>query len=340
LHLGYSDVVSVFLNGRLVFAGDSSYQSRDPSFLGVVGFFDTVALPLRKGQNEVLISLAEIAGGWGFMARDGEAIQQAPGMRKVWETSRQFRVPESAAFDPDSGAVFVSNYDGYNRSAAEGKQSISKLMMDGRVETLDWVTGLRNPTGLTVNKGKLWAVETGGIVEIDIKAANILARHAVPGAAGLNDIAGDSSGTLFVSDFRKSVIFRFGAGRSEEWLAGPEVSRPNGVWVDGGKLYWGNNGDGTLKSADLETKTVTVIARFGQGILDGISGDGKGNILISHNEGRLYQVTPAGEVAVILDTSVRGDRIADFTFIPEKRLLIIPGFTGSRVSAWKVGDVP
>lgn len=340
LNFGYSDAASVFLNGRLVFSGDSTYQSRDPSFLGVVGFFDTAALPLRKGENEVLISLAEVTGGWGFMARDGEAIYQAPGMKKVWETSREFRVPESAAFDPDSGAVFVSNYDGYNRSSTEGKQSISRLTKDGRVETLDWVTGLKNPTGLAVHGGKLWAVETGGIVEIDIRGAKILARHAIPGAMALNDIASDASGALFVSDSRKGVIFRFAAGQAEEWLKGLDVSRPNGVWIEGGKLYWGNNGDGSLKSADSAAKEVRVIARLGQGILDGISGDGKGNLLVSHNEGRLFRVTPAGEVTLILDTTVPGDRIADFTFIPEKNLLVIPGFTGSRVSAWKLGDIP
>jgi len=340
LNLGYSDVASVFLNGRLVFTGDSSYQSRDASFLGIIGFFDTVALPLRKGENELLIALAESFGGWGFMARDGAAIHQAPGVEKVWETPREFRVPESVAFDPDSGAIFVSNYDGYNRSAAEGKQSISKMTKDGRIETLDWVTGLKNPTGLVVHGGKLWAVEIGGIVEIDIKAARVVARHPIPGAVALNDITADASGALFVSDFRKGVIFRLAAGQSEDWLKGPEVSRPNGVWVEGGKLYWGNNGDGSLKSADLATKEVRSIARLGQGILDGISGDGEGNILISHNEGRLFRVTPGGEVALILDTSVPGDRIADFTFVLGKNLLIIPGFTGSRVSAWRIGDVP
>jgi hypothetical protein len=48
LNLGYSDYISMFLNGRLLFSGASQYGGRDQSFLGIVGFFDTVYLPLAE----------------------------------------------------------------------------------------------------------------------------------------------------------------------------------------------------------------------------------------------------------------------------------------------------
>lgn len=108
------------------------------------------------------------------------------------------------------------------------------------------------------------------------------------------------------------------------------------MWVEGEKLFWGNNGDRCLKSADLATKEVRVIARLGQGILDGVVGDSRGNILISHNEGRLYRVTPAGEVTKLIDTTVIGIPIADFTLVPQKNLIIIPAFTGNRITAWRL----
>jgi hypothetical protein len=37
---GYSDAVSIFVNGKRYFLGNSSYQSRDASFLGIIGYFD------------------------------------------------------------------------------------------------------------------------------------------------------------------------------------------------------------------------------------------------------------------------------------------------------------
>ena len=71
-NFGYSDDVSIFLNGRLLFSGMSGYHSRDPSFLGLIGLFDAVPLHLRKGENELLLIVSETFGGWGFMGRTME----------------------------------------------------------------------------------------------------------------------------------------------------------------------------------------------------------------------------------------------------------------------------
>jgi sugar lactone lactonase YvrE len=335
LDFGYSDVVGIFLNGRLLFAGNSSYMSRDPSFLGIIGFFDAAELQLNRGDNELLLAVAEGFGGWGFMARDGEAIFQTDGMAQLWESAKELSIPESAVYDPASRAIYVSNYDGYNRSGPEGLQFISKLSKDGRIDALEWVRGLKNPTGLVVSKGRLFAVEPTSLVEIDIAGARILKRHGVAGAIALNDIAADTDGVLYVSDSRKGAIFRFTGDKTEEWLIGSEISQPNGVWVERGKLFWGNNGDGTLKSADLTTKQIQTVGRFGQGVIDGVVGDREGNLFVSHNEGRLYRVASTGGVTKLLDTSVPGIPIADFTIIPEMRLFVIPNFTKGSVTAWK-----
>ena len=70
LALGYSDEVSVFLNGRILYRGRSAQAFRDPGFLGIVSADDdAVYLPLRKGSNELVLALSELGGGWGFVAR-------------------------------------------------------------------------------------------------------------------------------------------------------------------------------------------------------------------------------------------------------------------------------
>jgi hypothetical protein len=70
LYLGYSDDVSVFLNGRILYRGRSAQSFRDPGFLGIVSpEDDAIYLPLRKGSNELLLALGELGGGWGFVAR-------------------------------------------------------------------------------------------------------------------------------------------------------------------------------------------------------------------------------------------------------------------------------
>ena len=69
LRFGYSDEAVVFLNGRPVFAGNNSLSFREPKFLGLLDAEgDAVYLPLKKGDNELVLSVTEYFGGWGFLA--------------------------------------------------------------------------------------------------------------------------------------------------------------------------------------------------------------------------------------------------------------------------------
>lgn len=70
LYVGYSDDVSVFLNGRVLFRGRSAQNFRDPAFLGIISpENDAVYLPLKKGRNELILAVSELGGGWGFICR-------------------------------------------------------------------------------------------------------------------------------------------------------------------------------------------------------------------------------------------------------------------------------
>lgn len=70
LSFGYSDEISVFLNGNILFRGRSAQNFRDTRFLGIVDpENDAVYLPLKKGRNELILALSELGGGWGFICR-------------------------------------------------------------------------------------------------------------------------------------------------------------------------------------------------------------------------------------------------------------------------------
>jgi len=70
LYIGYSDDVSVVLNGQILFRGRSAQNFRDPGFLGIISpENDAVYLPLKKGRNELLLAVSELGGGWGFICR-------------------------------------------------------------------------------------------------------------------------------------------------------------------------------------------------------------------------------------------------------------------------------
>jgi hypothetical protein len=70
LYLGYSDDVSVFLNGQILYRGRSAQNFRDPAFLGIMDAEnDAVYLALKKGENELVLAVSELGGGWGFVGR-------------------------------------------------------------------------------------------------------------------------------------------------------------------------------------------------------------------------------------------------------------------------------
>jgi hypothetical protein len=70
MEFGFSDRVHVYLNGQLLYAGHDEQGSRDYRFLGIVGFWDTLFLPLRAGRNEVVFVVTdETNGGTAAAAR-------------------------------------------------------------------------------------------------------------------------------------------------------------------------------------------------------------------------------------------------------------------------------
>jgi hypothetical protein len=69
LSFGFSDFVTVYLNGKALYYGADNFMSRDYRFLGTIGFFDKLFLPLKKGTNELWFVVSENFGGWGVKAR-------------------------------------------------------------------------------------------------------------------------------------------------------------------------------------------------------------------------------------------------------------------------------
>ena len=204
------------------------------------------------------------------MGQDGDAEFRHKSLEKLFGTPDDLVTPESVVFDPARNLFYVSNFDAYGSLMAQGGQYISKLSVDGEVENLKWVTGLRRPTGMAVHENKLFIVERGGLVEVDIDSGEISARYPAEGSRFLNDITIDDSGVAYVSDSGGGLIYRFVDGLFETWLAGSGVLTPNGIQLDGNKLIVGDNGDQRLKAVDLDSKNVSTIARLGPGIIDGI----------------------------------------------------------------------
>jgi hypothetical protein len=69
MDLGFSDKITAFVNGRVLFHRDDAYDyanRRD----GLIGFSQAaVFLPLRAGNNTLEFVVTDVFGGWGLMGR-------------------------------------------------------------------------------------------------------------------------------------------------------------------------------------------------------------------------------------------------------------------------------
>lgn len=346
LSFGYSDDVTFFLNSRPVFSGRNGYRSRDPSYVGVVGLFDTVFLDLERGRNELFMVLSEAFGGWGFRAQT-DVLLDAPPVDdacadKVWETEPVFLTPESVQHDPARDVLYVSSFDIDFQSKREPSGFISRLSLDGEILDLKWVTGLTGPCGMDLRADRLFVAERGSLTEIDVESGEITARYPVPGSRFLNDVAVDGAGNVYVSDSFPTTpryhvtVFRLAGGNIEEWLEDDRISRANGLFCWSDRLLLGNTGDGTLKSIDLATRRIDTIAGLGGGVVDGIRVEEDGDYLVSLWQGQVFRVSAEGEVVMLLDTGLDMRNTADFEFVQDQSLLIVPTFLDNRVAAYRI----
>jgi len=257
-------------------------------------------------------------------------------LKKVWETDRSLKVPESITYDAHREILYVSNING-SPLGKDGNGFISKVKLDGSIEKLEWVTGLNAPKGSAITKEKLYVTDIDELVVIDIETGSKISSYKKDDAIFLNDIAIDQAGNVYVSDFSKenSAIYRLSNNKFKIWMKNDEIGRPNGLYVHDNELYVGNSEDGKIKAIDLKNETIRTVVIVGSGI-DGLKMDREGNFIVSDWSGKTSYVSKNGEVTELLNTTGEKINSADLEFIIEKNLLIIPTFFDNRLVAYEL----
>src|SRR6476659_6165004 len=150
-------------------------------------------------------------------------------LTKRWESDAALKTPESVRFDARRQVLYVSNIDG-EPWTADGKGSIAKLGLDGKVIAAEWVTGLDCPKGLALSDDGKWlyAADLGGIVVIDVAAGKIKNKIAIPDGIQLNDLVNDK-GTLYVSDSEGRKVYVVKDGKASVYLDETVLKGPNGL---------------------------------------------------------------------------------------------------------------
>jgi len=322
---GYSDYITVYLNKQPYFFGNSAYQSRDKGFSGVVGYFDNLFLPIKKGDNELIVMVGESMGGWGFCFRIEDEVYINQSLTKGWEVKNALSMPESVVYDQTNNVCYVSNY------FSEGKEFISKVSVNGEIISREWVTGLRMPTGMCINENKLYVIDRTGLNLIDISKAEIVEKIPLTGMRIPNDVEIDDERNIYISDLPANSIFRYKNNVLEKWIE--NLDGPNALFFDKGRILVGQNN--ALISVDIKSKEQKILMTFEQGSnIDGIVLLKDKGYLVSDFFGKLYLVSFNGEKQILLNTSTIGTHLADFCIIPKDNKMIIPAFNENSLKSF------
>lgn len=265
-------------------------------------------------------------------------IDQNIELQKMWETNPVFQAPESVVYDHNRDVLYASNFNdkgGFRQAGDTIKNEyISKIDLNGNIIKLKWIEGLIGPTGLCIFNDMLYAVERGFMTIIDIQNENIIKRVPLLDYGFPNDITADLKGNFYITDSSNKTIYKANHEKAEKWMKSDEISGMNGVLLDKETLLVGV-GNNDLKSINIQTKKVNTIVNLGEGIIDGIK-KYDDNYLVSHYKGNIYRVTKKGEITELLNTRDREINCADFEYIEEKKMLIIPALMNNKLFAYRI----
>jgi hypothetical protein len=266
----------------------------------------------------------------GAHAADGAKQHK---LTKLWESEATLKVPESVRFDAKRKVLYVANIDGQPWEA-DGKGSVGKVGLDGKVIAAEWITGLDCPKGMALSDdGKLlYVADAGGIVVVDIDAGKVREKIAVPGSQRLNDLVNDK-GTLYVSDSGGKKVYVVKDGKPEVHLDETVLKGPNGVLVHGGALHVLDNDSLNKVGKD---KKLEVLASGMPGGADGLENVWGDDFLVTVWSGAIWYVPAKGEKQLLFDGKAVDTKTADIGWDPKTKTVYVPTFFKNTVVAYTV----
>ena len=252
-------------------------------------------------------------------------------LEKLWETDSVLKVPESVLFDGDNKVLYATNIDGTDPWGKDGKGSVAKVGLDGKVIATEWVSGLNAPKGMGLYNGKLYVADLNELVVIDIAGGKIDKRIVVTGAVGLNDVSISKAGIVYVSDSKAKKVFIVKDGISELLL--DTLKGPNGVLMRGDDFYLLDAGGMYKMNKD---KTLTKITDGMEGGTDGIENISGNDFIVSCWQGVVWYVNADGSKQQLLDS--RGDKknSADIGIDAKNKIVYVPTFWRNTIVAYRV----
>ncbi len=245
--------------------------------------------------------------------------------------------PEAVRYDESQNVYFISNFNGGGNDL-DSNGFITKVDAEGNVIEMQFMTGtdefpFHAPRGMYIEKGSLWVADVTGVHVFDTKTGAqqkfIDFTSFQPGF--LNDVSGDGSGSIFVTDTGKPIVYKIENDSPSVFLDSLPVY-PNGITFSLLKnefvlAPW--RGDTTFYSFRI-TKEVEEHYTFQGGNFDGLEFD-EGMLLAASQVDQSIRVNDGSSNKILIHTI---GRPADIGIDRTNKIIAVPYIALNRVDFW------
>lgn len=245
--------------------------------------------------------------------------------------------PEAVRYDPDQNVYFISNFNGGGNDL-DSNGFITKVDAEGSVVEMEFMTGsdefpFHAPRGMFIENGSLWVADVAGVHVFDTKTGTqqkfIDFSSLEPGF--LNDVSSDGSGTVYVTDTGKPVVYKIENDTPTVFLDSLAIY-PNGVTYDSeNEVFvlapWRQ--DTTFYSFNSAGEVMSHYT-FQGGNFDGLEFD-EGMLLVASQVDQCIRVHNGSENIILIHTL---GRPADIGIDRTNKIIAVPYIALDRVDFW------
>lgn len=252
------------------------------------------------------------------------------GARLIKTCKHYFKNPSSVALDKENDVVYVSNVV----SSQTDKDSLGylcKASIYGEIiDTLN--LKCNSPRGMAVSNGFLYVADIDKLLKYSISGDSLTRIFGVRKAMLLKDVTVDNTGNIYVTDFLDSKIYRLSNDSLTLFCADSVCANPGGICMDGTSLIVGAKN--SIVKVD-ETGAAKLYKKLSFSP-EGIMADGKGNYIVSDFKGGIYAISPESSETLVKKRA--NINCADFEYIPEQSLLIVPTYYDNSLEVYELGS--
>lgn len=244
---------------------------------------------------------------------------------------RGFKIPESAAVDSRNNYIYVSNING-EPDEKNGMGYVTRIMLSGEIiDTLN-IQGLNAPKGMALSGNLLFIADIDRVVVYDTDSQKIVKIFEPQGAEFLNDISIDAENNIYISDSKAGQLFKITSDKIETYIADSLCVNANGLCRCDACLAMGAGNKIVIINPLNANKKVFANLNFTP---DGLKYHNDTTFIASDFVGNIFAVTP--KRCTLLVSAREGVNAADFEYLSEQNILIVPTFFNNSIDIYEIG---